>query len=341
MVMSMTERAVSALTKMSSYLGFEQLHDDAGHCSRVYHYVCTETPFALFSAWNTDLQVEENNKRTAELLLELSKSKLRCISLLAHTAQDFASDRPELALFVACGSDDIDQYKNLALTLGHQFQQQRVCGYKHRHLRIYDLNGSEKKVFNIEHIKPGDIKRVLSAMTGRDYTHIESGFLNANPIFLAGPIYGSVGLFSDVPLGLRRFPEDAKVKYRAFETPSQAELRIQTDIQGDARTWALSVLKQREKGNILKYEKEFAKFSTFCEKHNLNASVLLKAAAKLQAGVLTANLHHAKNSGKPEREARCLQKLQDFCLRNGLDPEVIIRNWEEEHQKRLRGGYDS
>jgi hypothetical protein len=336
MVMTMTERAINALTKMSSYLAFEDLQGDGGHCSRLYHYICTETPFSLFSAWNSELPREQNNRRTAELLLELSKKRMRMIALLAHTAEEFTLDNPELALFVACGSNDSDQYKNLALALGHKFQQQRVCAYKHRHLRIYDLSGSEKRVFNIQHIQPGGIKGILTAITGREYTSVQSGFLNANPISLAGPVYGSVGLFSDVPLGLRRFPENAKVRYRAFETPAQADFRNQKDIQGDASAWALNILKLRERGSIAKADKEYAKLSAFCAQYRMNPAVLLKAAAHLQAGVLAANLHNAKESGRPERESRCLQKLENFCLRYQLDPIKIIAHWNEEFVKRWK-----
>jgi hypothetical protein len=219
-VMTMKRRAIEALTRMSSYLTFEKL-DPNCDSSRLLRHLRLQAPFALFTAWRSHFEREENVRRSGELLLELRDSAMRAVALLAHTSVELSEDEPEFAFFAIGAASVGDTCRSLALRLGQEYEQQRVSAYFNEKLRILTVSGEEVIALASKEITPSQVKKVLGIMTGREFCSLDTGFLNADPASLASPVFHSVGLVSDVSLGTRRSTENVEISYRAFETPSK------------------------------------------------------------------------------------------------------------------------
>jgi len=221
------ERALRCLNDWTSFVCFEKLEGTSTHLSRVFHYIWSATPFALVSAWRPDQSIDENNLSTARLLLDLRDNEIESIQLLGHYDDNEAAEHTtERAFFITYYGSDAERYKRLMLLLCQKYGQDAVAVYHHRQIRVLDSTGKVQKMFNMSTMEPTHLKRIWSAMSGRNFTWLESGFLSANPIFLCGPEYARVGLLSDIPIGSaqRRFHMAAGLtRYRPLRNNKDAD----------------------------------------------------------------------------------------------------------------------
>ena len=243
---SALRQATGCLNEISSFLSFEKLQGSASHLSRVFHAIAYGSPFALISAWRPELSLEENNARTARLLLDLPRDQCRAIQLLGtkEVSDCGEKDLLERAFFILYEGVFADEFKKLMLSLCNKYDQHAVALDERNDIRVFDASGRVEKMFTRSNIEPHHLKRIWTAISGgRRFTSIESGFLDGSPLFLCGPQYDSLGLRSDIPPGAfsKVWQRDRNlIRVRPFRDPTDAErarladIHLQTEILAEA-----------------------------------------------------------------------------------------------------------
>jgi hypothetical protein len=327
-VMTSTERALRCLNDISSFVCFEKLEGTSSHLSRVFHYVCIGTPFALISAWRPDQSAEENNENTARLLIDLHSNGLKSIQLLGHFDENEAADyQPARAFFTTYDWNDREKYKCLMLSLCQKYGQDAVAVYHDKQIRVFDGAGKVRKMFNMSTMEPTHLKKIWSAVSGPKFTGLESGYLSGNPIMFCGPQYDSVGLVSDIPIGsIGRMSQKAAslMRYRPLRNKEDAEYARLADIERTKEALAEGVLRARESATSAKADECYKQLIDFCAEHNLNADAAIHAEVQFKARILAMNLSGARKKNNPVRQQKCYESLKEYCAQHNLDPEQVI-----------------
>lgn len=323
------EQALYCLTKVSSFVAFEQLDGISSHLSRVYHSICIGTPFALVSAWLPDKSTEENTERTGRLLLDLRDNSYRPIQLAGHLelATDESASAVERALFVTYNWTDCEKSKRLMLSLCDKYEQRAVAIYANNQIRVLDAFGDVHKTFTRALIEPRHLKRIWSAMTARNFVQVDTGYLHGSPLQFCGPIYDHVGITSDIPISqLSRLSYTAGelVNRQPFRNRQEMEREQLRDTMLTSEILAGSLIRSGESGNVVKEKRCYEQLVTFCTANSLNVNLLIEHAARKHAGVLAVDVLRADKKGDPARKLKCYERLIAFCAKHHLNTEQVI-----------------
>jgi hypothetical protein len=329
-VKSDMERATNCLSNMSSFLAFEFLEGSDSHLSRVYNAICTNNAFALISVWNPDQSFQENTENTARLLLDIDQCKVKPIQLLGHLDQhesmDFDYLPPERAFFITGALNE-----EWLLPLCRKYRQDRIALTVGNQVKVLDGSGAVFKTFTRDLIEPHHLKRIWSAISGRNYLWLESGFLDADPFSLSAPLYGSVGLTSDIAHNLRHRGQSIGklIRKKPFRSKEEIERARLSEIQMSASILATDLIKARDAGKSLREAKFQQQLAAFCTIHNLDFDQIVFEKLRSTAEILAINLIRARESGLATRAERCNVKLNDFCQRHQLPAEHAISTVEK------------
>jgi|AGTN01.2.fsa_nt_gi hypothetical protein len=238
-----TYTAVRCLTRLSSFLSFEDLGTIDSHLSRVFHHVCVQSPFAMISAWHAEQSNEENLNNSARLLLALRERGFMSIQLIGHhdkSSVDEQSDEAvhnarvessfnekddattyasqpqkressqsaERAFFIPLNCTDAQKIRHDLLSLSKEYNQPAFATTHESRLWLLDNSDNVLRMYTRALMKPQHIQRIWTAMCGRKISRVETGFLTGNPVSFCGMAFHSVGLQSDVP---------ANLTHRAFQ----------------------------------------------------------------------------------------------------------------------------
>jgi hypothetical protein len=196
------EKALSCLNDMTGLAAFEKLQVSETHISRTFHWICTNTRFALSSAWIEGASVTQNTENTARLLIDLRNADLRAIQLVGRVATADTAEQYEQAFFIPEDFSLDTNLEKLMLSLCSKYNQRAVAVYNRKRLVVMTPTGSIEKLYTPSLIQPHHLKRIWSAVTGRRYDAVETGIITASPFYLCGPVYDAVGLCSDISPGL-------------------------------------------------------------------------------------------------------------------------------------------
>jgi len=220
------DSAIKCLTRLSSFLSFEDLTGCDSHLSRVFHDVCVENQFALISIWHDARSFQENLQATASMLTELASREFVSILLMAHQSKcvEHSEKEPgnlhknlatsdfsckEFALFISYPKSPISferewqtKIRQQLLSIARIYGENPVAITERGKLRVLKPTGEEVKSYNPSTMKPQHLRRVLSATRSCEFDRLQSGFLTGAPVSLCGIAYQRAGLRSDIPIGL-------------------------------------------------------------------------------------------------------------------------------------------
>ena len=264
----------------------------------------------------------ENDQNTARLLIDLKANGLRSVQLLGHLHEE-PDAAPARAFYFNYGHPDLERYKTLLLSLCKKYEQPAVAAYESDQIRIFDASEGVEKVFNLSTMKPNHLRKVWSDMVKQKFVWLESGYLDASPITLCGPMYDSQGLISDLPI---RHPElvGTVTRNRPLRKKEEIEQSKLANIQLDSEILASRILKARQSADPAIVQKCYDELKDFCILHNLNEDEVLKTAIEKKASVLVVNLLRTKKTGKPDRVRVCYERLESFCIDQNLNVDDLI-----------------
>lgn len=175
-----------------SWLDYEHLSGLDSHLSRVYHALATQTRFALL--------VPNLETDTVPALATLNAAQLHSIVL---KIQEPDSDEIRTAFFI----HNIFDVPNYSETLRDVSRANADAPYlapdERDKLRVFHVPEAEHNRFEPGNLRPNHLRRMLTLMTRRKISRVETGMFDANPL-MTRCLYQQVGLISDVPFHLLR-----------------------------------------------------------------------------------------------------------------------------------------
>ena len=222
---------------------FEKLEGLSSHQSNVFHDLAIHCVFGLISAWKPELSANQNDENTARLLIDLNAKGLKSIQLLGHLHEE-PDVAPARAFYFNYGYPDYEKNKTLLLSLCKKYEQPAIAAYESGQIRIFDASGRVEKGFTLLTMKPTHLRKVWSDMVKRKFVWLESGYRDASPVTICGPMYAGAGLRSDLIGGLT---DEARslCRYRPLqEKPDEAS--IIANIQWTAESLAADLFKAKQ-----------------------------------------------------------------------------------------------
>jgi hypothetical protein len=204
-----TKRITRRLKDDSGFLQFESLEGSSTALSNVYQCIANGSLFGLVSACVANEVTTKRVKVAAELaamtLFNLREQGLRAIQVRGYFHDCERSDYdvfffvlPEAA---GCVSK---QFGQLLMTAARASGKQPLAvTTKPNQICLMECDGRIVKCYTRRTFEPHHLRRICAAMTGNEYSHLETGFLKASPTFIAGRLFAEAGLLSDIPLHLQ------------------------------------------------------------------------------------------------------------------------------------------